>query len=129
MGPSRDFADRSFCGGRRRDGADTFRVIDGGLWSTAPVRQRPHYFGFSLGTRPLIVSTLAAFSGFLRCNELGIVLGSAARKIIMDDVPSYLAFDARVTVLWRPFFGVIEGADHNTVSLRATDSKRAAAVS
>lgn len=25
--PSRDLADRSFCGGRRRDGADTFRVV------------------------------------------------------------------------------------------------------
>jgi hypothetical protein len=57
------------------------------------------------------MSTLAAFSGFLRGNEVGIVLGSPARKIIMDDVPRHLAFDPRVSFVWRPFFGVIEGTD------------------
>src|SRR5262249_20302801 len=68
------------------------------------------------------------FSGLPRSDKVRIVVGSPARKIVMDDVPGYLAFDARVSFVRRPFLGVIEGADHDAVPLRRADAERAAAV-
>ena len=70
----------------------------------------------------------AAFGGLPRSNKVRIVLGSPARKIVMDDIPWYLALYARVSFVWWPFFRVIEGANHNTMSLRRAYPKRAATV-
>src|SRR5262245_20650418 len=75
-----------------------------------------------------MILALATFSGLPRGNKVRIVLGSPARKIVMDDVPWYLALDARVRFIWRPFFRVIEGADHDAVSLRRAYPKRAPTV-
>jgi len=74
------------------------------------------------------VASLSAFSGLLRSNKDRIVLGSPARKIVMDDVPWYLALDASVGFVWRPFFGVIESTNQDAMSMRATHSKRTATV-
>ena len=68
------------------------------------------------------VSSLASFGSFLIRDIVRIVLGSPAREIIMDDVSRYLAFDARVSFVWRPFFGVIEGANPNHASAKAAGS-------
>ena len=84
--------------------------------------------GGRMVARKTVEQVESHFRDFLRGDKVGIVLGSPAREIIVDDVPRYLALDARVTVIWRPFFGVIEGADHHAVSLGVARSQRTTTV-
>ena len=73
-------------------------------------------------------SPLVAFGRFHGGDELGIVLGSASSQVVMNDVPGYLAFDARMGFGWWPFFGVIKCADHYAVPIFVTRAQRATAI-
>ena len=73
-------------------------------------------------------SPLASLGGFLGGEEDGVVLGSATSLIIMNDVPRYLAFDARMGFGWWPFLRVIKSADHYGMPIFVPRAQRAAAV-